>query len=359
MTLSQVSKVTDFSEQSIYVGIDVHFKSWSVSIYSDEFELKTFNQPPDVNLLVKYLQTHYPGADYQLGYEAGFCGFWIQRAFAGQGIPCMVIHPPDLPGSDKEKQRKTDRVDSRRIAKALKNKMLTPLFIPDEQQESDRLLIRSRNKLIQDLTRIRNRIKALLKFKGIVIPEKFAAGSWSQSFITWLHSIDFIGESSQKALQLFVREAVFLLDQRKDADSAIKNLSAQDHYQEQVRLLLSVPAIGLLTAMTLLTEIGEIKRFRNIDHLSSFCGLAPNCRSSGQTEWITGISRRGNHFLKTILIECSWIAIRKDPALLLYYKQLIPRMNGNKAIIKVARKLLNRISYVLKQQQSYVTGMVA
>lgn len=359
MTFAQVSKVKDFSGQSIYVGIDVHFKSWSVSIYSDEFELKTFNQPPEVNLLVRYLQTHYPGACYQLGYEAGFCGFWIQREFARQGIECMVIHPPDLPGSDKEKKRKTDRVDSRRIAKGLKNKMLTPIFIPDEQQESDRLLIRSRGKIVQDLTKIRNRIKALLKFKGIVIPGNFATGSWSQAFIAWLNSIDFIDESSQKALRLHVREAVFLLDQRKDADASIKELSGKDPYKESAPLLLSVPSIGLLTAMTLLTEIGNIKRFRNIDHLSSFCGLAPNCRSSGQTERVTGISRRGNRFLKTILIECSWIAIKKDPALLLYYKQLIPRMNGNKAIIKVARKLLCRISYVLKQQQSYVTGIVA
>jgi len=108
---------------------------------------------------------------------------------------------------------------------------------------------------------------------------------------------------------------------------------------------------GILTAMTFLTEIGDINRFKNIDHLCSYCGLAPDCHNSGQTERIMGITRRGNIILKTILIECSWMAIRKDPALLLYYKQLLPRMNGNKAIVKVARKLLNRIAYVMRHQQ--------
>ncbi len=110
--------------------------------------------------------------------------------------------------------------------------------------------------------------------------------------------------------------------------------------------------------MTILTELGNIKRFKKFDRLCSYCGLTPNCFSSGETERVAGLSRRGNPFIKTILIECAWMAIRKDPALLLYYKKLLPRMNGNKAIIKVARKLLNRIRYVLWHQKEYVKGVM-
>lgn len=359
MTLSNAVKVTDFRGQSIYVGLDTHFKSWTVSIYSDEFELKTFSQPPDVNLLARFLRTHYPCADFQVAYEAGFSGFWIQRAFGAMGIPCQVIHPADIPGSHKEKIRKTDQVDSRKIAKGLKNKSLNPVFIPDEQQESDRLLIRSRSSVVKNLTMVKNRIKALLKFKGVSIPPSFAAGGWSKGLIAWLKAVPFNETSSQIALQVYVQEVVFLMEQLKQIAASIKAMAALPRYQNSVRLLCSVPSIGLLSAMTLLTEIGQISRFKNIDHLSSYCGLTPNCYSSGETERVTGMSRRGNSTLKAILIECSWMAIRKDPALLLYYKQLLPRMNGNKAIVKVARKLLSRIAFVLRERKEYVTGLIA
>lgn len=139
----------------------------------------------------------------------------------------------------------------------------------------------------------------------------------------------------------------------------IGDLSVSEKYTSNMKLLLSIPSIGLIAAMTILTEIGNIARFKKLDHLCSYCGLTPNSHSSGETERIGAISRRGNPFIKTILIECAWMAIRKDPALLLYYKQLLPRMNANKAIVKVARKLLSRIRYVLVRQKEYVTGIIS
>src|ERR1700722_2254264 len=141
---NNATKVKDFTGQDLYIGIDVHFRSWMVTIYSDEFELKTFSQEPSVEQLSGYLHKHYPGANYKLAYEAGFCGFWIQRAFAQRNIECVVIHAGDVPSSDKDKKRKTDKVDSRKIARGLKNNDLTKIFIPDQQQEADRQLLRSR-----------------------------------------------------------------------------------------------------------------------------------------------------------------------------------------------------------------------
>jgi len=111
--------------------------------------------------------------------------------------------------------------------------------------------------------------------------------------------------------------------------------------------------------MTLLTELGDIGRFRGVDELCSYCGIVPNCHNSGEAEHIGRLSRRGNATLKRILIECAWVAVRKDPALLLYYKQQITHMKGQKAIIKVTRKLLSRIRYVLLNQQPYVNGVIS
>lgn len=356
--LLKATKGKDFTDQNIYAGIDTHHKSWMVSIYSDEFELKTFSQQPDADQLERYLKRNYPGANYHLAYEAGFSGFWIQRSFSQKGIHCDVIHPADVPSSDKENKRKTDKVDSRKIAKGLKNGELNVIYIPDEHQEADRLLIRTRTNIVQDLTAVKNRIKAFLKIRGIGVPTTYRNGNWSRSFIKWLHTLQISEPSGKTALLAYIEEVEFLIAREKQLQVAIKSLSATERYAANMKLLTGVPSIGLIAAMTILTEIGNITRFKKLDHLCSYCGLTPNSHSSGETERTGGMSRRGNPFIKTILIECAWMAIRKDPALLLYYKQLLPRMNANKAIVKVGRKLLNRIRYVLVKQKEYETGII-
>lgn len=352
------NKLRDFSNQNIYVGMDVHHKSWKVHIYSDEFELKSLSQEPDVDRLCNYLQTHYQQANYQIAYEAGFSGFWIQRAFAAKGINCKVVHPADVPTNNKEQLRKTDKVDCKKIAKGLKNGDLNFIHVPDIQLELDRQLLRSREQLTKDATRSKNRIKAILKLQGIAIPHSYKEGRWSISFVKWLKEIDFKSVSGKMAMQTQINELIFLADQKKQIDTTIKELSKTEPYSTNVGLLQSIPSIGLLTAMTLLTEIGDINRFKRLDELCSYCGIVPNCHSSGETDRIGGLSRRGNGIIKKVLIECAWVAVRKDPALLLYYKQQIAHMKGQKAIIKVSRKLLSRIRYVLMNRKEYVLGVI-
>ena len=358
MQTQNTKQSPDFTGQNIYVGIDTHFKSWMVSIYSDEFELKTFGQEPDVDRLENYLHKHYPNANLRLAYEAGFCGFWIQRSFAKKGIQCNVVHAADVPGSNKELIRKTDKVDSRKIAKGLKNNDLNCIFIPDEQLESDRQLLRSRTKIVRDTTSVKNRIKAFLKVKGITIPPAYKSNKWTKKFISWLQSIELDSISSKAAFTSYTDELIFFLEKQKQLNNAIEALSKSDFYSANVKLLRTVPAIGILSSMTILTELGDINRFQKQDHLFSYCGLTPDCHSTGNNERIGKVSRRGNIFIKTVLIECAWVAVRKDPALLLYFKQQLPKMDRNKAIIKVTRKLLNRIRYVLKNEQAYQIGIV-
>jgi transposase len=351
-----MNKIIDFTGHNIYVGLDVHAKSWAVSIYSDEFELKSFTQTPDAEQLYSYLSKHYPGAELQVAYEAGFCGFSIHRSLTQKGIKCSVLNPADIPTSDMESKRKTDRIDSRKIAKALKNGDVDSVFVPDSQQEADRQILRSRAKIVKDSTVVKNRIKGFLKFKGISIPEEYST-RWSIAFIKWLRTVDLL-PSDQIALAVYIEELIFLTEKKKLLGLAIKKLAADERYQENVKLLQSVPSIGLLAAMTILTEIGDINRFPNTEHLCSYCGLTPNSHSSGENARITGMSRRGNGTIKMLLIECAWMAVRKDPALLLFYKGQLPKMHANKAIVKVARKLLSRIRYVLKNKKNYVAGVV-
>jgi transposase len=131
----------------------------------------------------------------------------------------------------------------------------------------------------------------------------------------------------------------------------------REYDNELYSLLKTISGIGPLTSSALITELGDINRFPHIDHLSSFVGLIPRVRESGETIHTGGITFRCNSFLRTLLIESSWQAVRMDPALMQYYQKHVINSKGHKVIIKVARKLLNRIRYVMKNRKPYVTGV--
>ena len=133
----------------------------------------------------------------------------------------------------------------------------------------------------------------------------------------------------------------------------IKELSGHTVYATDAKLLQSIPGIGLLTAMVLLTEIGDVNRFKGLNELAAYLGLIPNCHDSGETKRVGSNTKRGNVYLKYILIEASWMCLRYDPSMLLAYKSAVRKIDSNKAIIKVARKLLNRIRFVLKNKRPY------
>jgi transposase len=250
-------------------------------------------------------------------------------------------------------------VDSKKIAKGLRNGDLNIIHVPDRELELDRQLLRSRKVLTRDTTRIKNRIKAILKLQGIIIPPAYKEGkTWSKKFIEWLKKFDLGSISGNLTMQTQVKELIFMAERKRETDAVIKQLSESERYCTNAVLLQSIPAIGPMTAMLLLTEIGDIHRFKRLDELCSYCGIVPNCHSSGEMESVGKMSRRGNSLIKDALIECAWVAVRKDPALLLYYKKQLAQMSGQKAIIKVTRKLLNRIRYVLMNQKEYVTGVI-
>ena len=120
-----------------------------------------------------------------------------------------------------------------------------------------------------------------------------------------------------------------------------------------------MPGIGLVISFILLSELETINRFKNLDRLSSYVGLIPSTNSSGEKDRVGNITRRSNKkILRTSLIEAAWVVIRQDPALLLKYAELKNKMSPNEVIVRIAKKVLNRIRYVLKNEQEYVKAIV-
>ncbi|KAA6352481.1 hypothetical protein EZS27_000183 [termite gut metagenome] len=126
-------KELTYEGQNIYVGIDVHLKSWTVSIQTETLHHKTFTQPANVSILVHYLREHFPCGNYHSVYEAGFSGFWVHYKFKEIGINNIVINPADVPTSQKEQLQKDDPTDSRKLARSLRAGSLTAIHVPSTQ----------------------------------------------------------------------------------------------------------------------------------------------------------------------------------------------------------------------------------
>jgi len=351
----------DFSGQNIYVGLDTHRKQITVTILGENISHKTYSQPPDPGVLVHYLKKNFPGANYHAAYEAGFSGFWLQESLQEQGINCIIANAADVPTKDKERKQKRDPMDSRKIARSLRNGELEAIYIPGKRNQHDRALVRTRFKVVGNLTRCKNRIKSLLYFLGIEFPINFAQSGthWSKLFMNWLEQLDLGEHSGNVTLKTLLEEAEFLRKLLLKINRAIRELSRTPLYAKRVNLLMSVPGIGCLVAMVILTELEDIHRFKSLDNLCSYVGLIPNVAGSDEKERIGDITKRSNKFLRGMLVESSWMAVRKDPALTLKYNELCGRMKPNKAIIRIARKLLNRIRYILMHEQEYQLAIVA
>lgn len=313
---------------------------------------------PSPKELRRFLDRTYPGGTYQSVYEAGFCGFWIHQQLLEQGIENIVVHPPDVPTSDKERKGKNDRRDACKLCRELENGSLTGIYVPVEPRQHLRSLCRLRERHIRNLTRVKNRIKGHLHFYGIVPPSHQETRHWSGKFVQWLRTVEFSSPPATDYLRLCLTELEDHRQRLVEIMRLLRRYCRQKEHQESIRCLMSVPGVGFVLAVTLYTELMTMDRFATLDQLAAYVGLVPSITSSDDHETDHGLTCRHNAYLRHLLVEAAWVAIRKDTHLLHTFTQLTRRMNTKKAIVRVAKKLLNRIRAVWKHQTTYVMHTV-
>jgi transposase len=351
------SKILDFSGHNVYVGLDVHAKSWAVNIILDDVVHRKYTQPPDPFALHNYLTSNFPGANYFSAYECGFCGYHHHRKLLELGIKNIVINAADLPATNKERVHKMDPVDSRRLSQALKNKQIHGIYVFTPEHEQFRSLFRMRWRAAKELRRVKNRIRSFLHYYGITPPAELNPDYWPLNYIHWLEHLVLANNAGTLSLK-YLLEAYhtsreLLLKVTRELRKQIK-----ENYNETYMLLQTVPGIGPLTAMCLIAEIGDISRFKSCKQLNSYVGLVPHSNQSGDKDPAGRLTYRSNKYLRASIVEAAWVAMRNDPALLKYYKEHVTKHKPQIAIIKVAHKLLNRIRYVWLTQNAYEYGMV-
>ena len=350
-----------FEGQTIFIGIDFHLKNWRVTIFCGNIEHKQMTIDASPDILANYLKKNFPGANYKAVYEAGFSGFSACRKLIDLGVNCMVIHAADVPTTHKETQQKTDSVDSRKLAKGLMSVGFESIHIPDEELETDRALVRLRSRISKDIARTKNRVKSLLFQFGIKIPDNFTLHQtryWSAPFTDWLKGLIQTDTSLKLTIDHYLDIGLFLRKKLLEANRQIRALSRSEKYKDSYSLISSIPGFGSITGMSYLVQIGDIARFSNLDKLNYYVGLVPKMHGSGDRMAIGKLVARGHKEMKIMLIEASWVAIRHDPALMAVFIELSKKMPKNKAIIRIARKLLNRLRYVLSHKQAYEIGVV-
>jgi transposase len=350
--------IIDFTGKTICVGIDTHEKDYQTAKVINGICLGNHRMKASPQALIEHLQSYYPGATFRCVYESCAWGFTLQRRLQQAGIECMVVHAADVSTTDKEKRRKTDKVDALKLARDLESNHLKAIYVPDEDLQKERNLIRFRKRLKGDLNRSKNRLKSLLKYQGINIPAQFGKACWSKKFMAWIE------EEAKKDI-LLRATLLLMLEQIKQLRQLLLNTEKKlrelmkGKYEQKATLLMSTPGIGRTLAMLFVLEIGDINRFNGFDPLNDMVGFCPDTDSSGDTKRDRGITTRRHKQLRSGLLQAAWRAIRIDPALMEAYQQLLKRMKPHQAIIRIARKLLRRMRAIWISGIPYQKGVLA
>ncbi len=352
--MTRYSQAVDISKK-IYVGVDQHSIQWHVTIRTREVELFYGSIPATWEALRRLLD-RYPGYEKQVVYEAGYVGFWLYDRVREYGADCVVT-PPSLLPQEHGNRVKTDRRDSRKLADYLAKGLLKRVWVPSLEQRYERQVIRKRRQLVQDRTRIQNRIKADLRLYNVVL--NTVTGRWSKAYLQQLESIEFANRWMQESFRRSLEEYQFLSEQIVGQTSVLQALADSEPYRERVKILRSTPGIGLISAMEYLLELQDLRRFRRGNQLAAYVGMTPSQYSSGEHVRMGRITAIGKNTLRGTLVEVAWRVIAKDPAMHDKYERIKTRAGSKRAIIAIARTLLLRTRRMLLDGQPYVVGLAA
>lgn len=339
------------AQPKLYIGMDIHKKSWSVHMRTDISDHKTLTIPSNCDVLYNYVDKHFHDHEVSLTYEAGCCGFNASRYFMNLGWNVLVVNPADVPRMDKQNYQKTDKIDCRNLAKQLHAGQLNGIFIPSESQDLLKSLLRQRAETSRQFRGIKASIKSLLLYHSIKIPDEYDNPNWSKPFLEWIRNINWPQATGKLCMDSKLRMYGAINAEYLQLANELRSY-CRKHHKKDYYLLKSIPGVGGYLASAIIAEIGDLRRFDNESQFASYIGIIPNIRNSGGTERVTGVTPRCRGLLRSYIIESSWVAIRLDPAMQSYYRKHIGK-NPKSIIVKIARKLMNRMLSVIKTETPY------
>lgn len=329
----------DYNGKKVFVGIDVHKKSYAIAAYCDGQVVKKWTTPSSPQATAEQLNRFFNGAEIHSAYEAGFSGFTLHRILASAGIKSRVVHAASIEVKSNDRV-KTDKRDAKKIAEQLAADRLRGIDVPSEDVEDHRSLSRGREQAVERRKSIGNQLKMKLHYLGVVLPEGQKIG---EKFMKWVEGLELEGGH-----RFVVTE---LVSAWRDEGKRIKRFEEELKKQAQndplERIYRSAPGVGAISARTLSNELGDMSRFDNERQLFSYSGMTPGEYSSGENVRRGHISRQGSARLRGMLTEVAWRAIADDESLKEFYQRVAHRRDSKRAIVAVARKMLGRLRHCL------------
>lgn len=248
-------------------------------------------------------------------YEASGQGYGLSDLLHDHAIECHVLSPTHLPKTPKSAKQKTDAKDAQMLLEqvrgfVLAGNTLPVVWTPPQRLRDDRELVRARVDAADETTRIKLQIMSMLKRRGIAKPTFYTPG-WTKRFVKWLREVASSLDATVTPVleSLIDRYELYRAEQTK-LDKAIKQLSQTDRYQRPCQELRKLPGVGLLSAMTFLTEMGDLNRFHNRREVAAYLGLCPASFESGQANDRKGrITRQGPARLRKVLCQAAWVSL--------------------------------------------------
>lgn len=297
-----------------FVGLDVHAESIQVGVADQGREQgRSWGmieyRPEAVRKLMQRLG---PPQQLLVCYEAGPTGYGLYRQFTEMGIDCMVVAPSLIPSRPGDKI-KTDRRDAVRLAELLRANELTPVRVPDEDDEALRDLIRAREDAKQDLQRARQRVLKFLLRHDRRRPDHLK-NNWTKKHREWLDGLRFERSSEQLVFQEYLHAIDEIESRLERYSEAIHQHATQSPHTPVIQALQTLRGVAEVTATGIVAEIQNFSRFRSPAQLMSYAGLVPREHSSGGRRRQGGITKTGNAHLRRLVIEAAW-SYRHRPAL--------------------------------------------
>ena len=293
------------TEYSVYVGLDAHKDTIAVAVavagrQDPVYRGEIRNQRRSLRQLIGRLSPH--GELLSFCYEAGPCGYGIYREIVESGHTCAVVAPSLIPRKPGDRV-KTDRRDAVALARLHRSGDLTPVWVPGEEQEAVRDLTRAREDMMAIQQKARQRLGAFLLRHERVYPGRCR---WTKTHFRWLEEQTFEQAVQQVVFQEYVDTVIQMQARVQGLEEQMRQALASWSLRPTIEALISLRGVNLITAMTVLAELGDLTRFNSPRQLMSFLGLVPSEHSSGNRRRQGAITKTGNGHVRRVLVEAAW-----------------------------------------------------
>lgn len=330
----------------IFIGMDVHSTNFTFCALEPAFgkEDKIFGvvkTTPDYRQVIKYIDKLKKelgdGYDFICGYEAGCLGYTLHDQLSQNDIKCIILAPSTM-SQPKNRRVKTDKRDAKMIATCLAYGTYSAVYIPDRTDIQIKEYIRMRDDHKDSLKRIKQQIKAFCLRNG----KRYEGNTaWTAAYVSWLRKLE-LCSVLREALDDYLATYDSLTDKIERMDKRIEEFAMQERYAEDVKKLVCLLGIKTHTALSLIVETGDFRRFRKGNTYAAFLGLAPGEDSSGDDVNRTSITKAGNRHLRRLLVESAQGYCKGKPGF--KSKNLKARQSGNPAgVIAYADKANDRL----------------